>query len=118
MIVQVATYLRSVGGKVEEGKYLRGIPGRIGYATLCNKPKYSKKEKKEMGKRPEVSHFKEMMAKVKAIMSDPEQLAMWTKKHAEAQREASRHQRQPDAKGKPYIPARLYDYIRREVMRQ
>ena len=36
----------------------------------------------------------------------------------EIYQEASKHQRMPDAKGKPAVPARLWDYIRHELSKQ
>lgn len=55
--------------------------------------------------------------KASAILRDPMQREAWAEKHRAALREASRHQRMPDAKGKPAVPARLYDYIKRELFK-
>ena len=51
-------------------------------------------------------------------MRDPAQKAEWTAKHLAAKQEASKHQRMPDANGKPAVPERLWDYIRHELSKQ
>jgi hypothetical protein len=56
--------------------------------------------------------------KASVILRDPVQRAEWEDKHRAALREASKHQRMPDAKGKPAVPARLCDYVRRELSKQ
>jgi hypothetical protein len=50
-------------------------------------------------------------------LRDPEQKALWQEKHLQALREASKHQRMPNANanGKPPVPARLYDFIKHEI---
>ena len=117
MIVHVASFLESVGGSIDKDHYLRPIPGRAGYAAYCQKPDYTKKQRKEMSERPMVKAFSQVSAQASAILRDPVQREAWAEKHRAALREASRHQRMPDAKGKPAVPARLYDYIKRELFK-
>ena len=47
MIVHVASFLESVGGSIDKDHYLRPIPGRAGYAAYCQKPDYTKKQRKD-----------------------------------------------------------------------
>ena len=115
MIVHVASFLESVGGSIDKDHYLRPIPGRVGYAAYCRKPEYSKKKQKEMAERPIVKRFSAVSAEASAILKDPIRRAEWEEKYRAALREASKHQRMPDANGKPYVPGRLYDYIKREL---
>ena len=118
MIVHVASFLESLGGSIDKDYYLRPLPGRLGYAAYCHKPDYSKKKRKEMAERPMVKAFSQVSAAASAILRDPVQREAWAEKHRAALREASRHQRMPDAKGKPVVPARLYDYIKRELFKR
>ena len=115
MIVHVASFLESIGGSIDKDHYLRPIPGRTGWAAYCKKPEYSKKKQKEMAERPIVKSFAAVSAEASAILKDPVRRAEWEAKYRAALREASKHQRMPDAKGKPYVPGRLYDYIKREL---
>jgi hypothetical protein len=55
-------------------------------------------------------------AEASAILHDPVQREAWAEKHRAALREASKHQRMPKD-GKPAVPARLYDYIKRELFK-
>ena len=115
MIVHVASFLESIGGSIDKDHYLRPIPGRVGYAAYCRKPSYSKAKKQEMAQHFVVQNFRTINAEACAILHDPEQKALWQKKHLQALREASRHQRMPQANGKPPVPARLYDFIKHEI---
>ena len=115
MIVHVASFLESIGGSIDKDHYLRPIPGRLGYAAYCRKPDYSKKKREEMSQRTMVKAFSQVSAEASAILRDPVQREAWAEKHCAALREASRHQRMPDAKGKPAVPARLCDFVRREL---
>ena len=118
MIVHVASFLESVGGSVDKDHYLRPIPGRIGWAAYCKKPVYSKKQQREMAEREVVKRLAEVSQKASGILRDPVLRAEWQAKHDAALREASKHQRMPDKKGRPYVPARLYDYIKRELSKE
>ena len=118
MIVHVASFLESIGGSIDSEHWLRPIPGRIGYAAYCRKPQYTKKQKKEMAERPVVKAFSLLCKEASAIMHDEALKAEWTAKHLAAKREANKHQRMPDAKGKPVVPERLWDYIRHELSKQ
>ena len=115
MIVHVASFLESIGGSIDKDHYLRPIPGRTGWAAYCRKPEYSKKKQKEMAERKMVKQLTEISKEASAILKDPVRRAEWEEKYQAALREASKHQRMPDAKGKPYVPGRLYDYIKREL---
>ena len=103
MTVHVASFLESIGGSIDKDHYLRPLPGRPGYAAYCHKPDYSKLKRKEMSERPMVKAFSQVSTEASIILRDP------------VQREASRHQRMPNAKGKPAVPARLCDFVRREL---
>ena len=105
MIVHVASFLESIGGSIDKEHYLRPIPGRTGWAAYCKKPEYSKKKQKEMAERPIVKSFAAVSAE-------------WEAKYRAALREASKHQRMPDEKGKPYVPGRLCDFVRKELAKQ
>ena len=115
MIVHVASFLESIGGSIDKDHYLRPIPGRVGYAAYCRKPEYSKKKQKEMAGRKMVKQLTEVSKEASAILKDPVRRAEWEEKYQAVLREASKHQRMPDANGKPYVPGRLYDYIKREL---
>ena len=115
MIVHVASFLESLGGSIDKDHYLRPIPGRVGYAAYCRKPEYSKKKQKEMAERPIVKSFAAVSAEASAILKDPVRRAEWEEKYRATLREASKHQRMPDSKGKPYVPGRLCDYVRKEL---
>lgn len=116
MTVHVASFLESIGGSIDKDHYLRPIPGRLGYAAYCRKPDYSKKERKEMAERPMVKAFSQVSAEASTILRDPILREEWAEKHRAALREASKHQRMPKD-GKPAVPARLYDYIKRELFK-
>ena len=117
MTVHVASFLESIGGSIDKDHYLRPLPGRPGFAAYCHKPDYSKKKRKEMSERPMVKAFSQVSAQASIILRDPVQREAWEDKHRAALREASRHQRMPDAKGKPAVPARLYDYVKKELFK-
>ena len=117
MTVHVASFLESIGGSIDKDHYLRPLPGRPGYAAYCRKPDYSKLKRKEMSERPMVKAFSQVSTEASAILRDPVQREAWAEKHRAALREASRHQRMPDAKGKPAVPARLYDYVKKELFK-
>ena len=116
MIVHVASFLESIGGSIDKDHYLRPIPGRLGYAAYCHKPDYSKKKRKEMAERPMVKAFSKVSEEASAILRDPVQREAWAEKHRAALREASKHQRMPQ-NGKPAVPARLYDYVKKELLK-
>ena len=118
MIVHVASFLESLGGSIDNDHYLRPIPGRTGWAAYCRKPEYSKKKQKEMAERPIVKSFAAVSAEASVILKDPVRRAEWEAKYRAALREASKHQRMPDEKGKPYVPGRLCDFVRKELAKQ
>ena len=115
MIVHVASFLESIGGSIDKEHYLRPIPGRTGWAAYCRKPEYSKNKRKEMAEREMVKTLSQVSAEASRILRDPILKATWEERYRAALREASKHQRMPDEKGKPYVPGRLYDYIKREL---
>ena len=118
MIVHVASFLESIGGSIDKDHYLRPIPGRTGYAAYCRKPEYTKKKQKEMAEREAVKKLSAVSKEASEILRDPVLRAEWEEKYRAALREASKHQRMPDKKGKPAIPGRLYDYIKRELYKE
>ena len=118
MIVHVASFLESIGGSIDNDHYLRPIPGRTGWAAYCRKPVYSKKKQKEMAERKAVKRLSEVSKEASAILRDPALRAQWQEKYDAALREASKHQRMPDAKGKPAVPGRLCDYVRKELSKK
>ena len=118
MIVHVASLLESIGGSIDKDHWLRPIPGRTGYAAYCRKPQYTQKQKEDMAEHPTAKAFSSLCKKASAIMRDEAQKAEWTAKHLAAKREASKHQRLPQANGKPAVPERLWDYIRHELSKQ
>ena len=89
--------------------------GMLRIAGNRNTPK---KQKKEMAEHPTAKAFSSLCKRASAIMRDPAQKAEWTAKHLAAKRESSKHQRMPDANGKPAVPERLWDYIRHELSKQ
>ena len=118
MIVHVASFLESIGGSIDKEHYLRPIPGRVGYAAYCRKPDYSKKKQKEMAGREMVRRLSEVSREASAILQDPVRRAEWQEKYTAALRDASKHQRMPDTKGKAYVPGRLCDYVRKELYKK
>ena len=118
MIVHVASFLESLGGSIDKDHYLRPIPGRTGWAAYCRKPAYSKKKQKEMAQREAVKKLSEVSKEASTILRDPVLRAEWQEKYDAAKREASKHQRMPDKKGKPAVPGRLCDYVRRELYKE
>jgi len=114
MIVHVATYLESMGGSVDKDHYLRELPMRPGYAVLCPKPRYGKKEKKQMAKSEQAMWFKEMMARAKAIYHNPELRAQYEAEHKEALKANKKHEPKGN-KGTLVVPALLWEYIRHRV---
>ena len=118
MIVHVASFLESLGGSIDKDHYLRPIPGRTGWAAYCRKPEYSKKKQKEMAQREAVKKLSAVNIEASAILRDPALRAEWQEKYNAALREASKHQRLPDKKGKPAVPGRLCDYVRRELSKE
>lgn len=115
MIVKVAEFLSSVAGSIDKDYWLRPLKGRPGYAVLCRKPQYSQKAKDAMREDERAKRFGNLMEKAKNIYRDPAQRAVWERRHIAAIQEASRHQHLTDSKGRPYVPPRLWDYIRREL---
>lgn len=118
MIVQVADYLQRIGGTIDDEHWLRPIPGRPGYAAVCRKPKYTKKEKEAMRETDRAKRFGSLVAEARLIYNDPVQRAEWAQKHAAALREASRHPKMPDKDGRVAVPSRLWDYIQRELWKR
>lgn len=115
MIVHVASFLESLGGSIDREHYLRPIPGRTGWAAYCRKPEYSKAKRNEMAERPIVKSFAAISAEASAILQDPVRRAEWQVKYNAALRNASKHQRAPKKDGKPPVPGRLCDFVRKEL---
>jgi len=73
---------------------------------------------KRNGRTPCCEGVLSLCKEASAIMRDPVLKAEWKAKHLAAKREASKHQRMPQANGKPAVPERLWDYIRHELSKQ
>ena len=117
MIVHVATFLSSLEGSLDKDKYLRRLLGRPGWAVLCNKPKYSKTQQKQMGEREMVKKFTDINALAKAIYNDATLRAEWEQRHQEALQKTRRHPKK-GKDSKPVIPVRLWDYIKKELNKE
>ena len=115
MRVRKGDIVGGLSGSISRYQYVREIPGNDEWFAVCNKPEYPKKELAKMAQRPAVLMFTAVTKQASAILKDEVQKAEWKKRHLEAKREASRHQRHADAKGNPAVPVRLYDFIRREL---
>jgi len=115
MIVEVAPFLSSIGGSVDKNHYLRPISGRPGYAAYCVKPQYSTLKKKELAEAETVLNFVKNQEEAKRQYHDPVLRAEWEKRHHEALRAASKRNSLIATTGKSRVPARLWDYIRREI---
>ena len=118
MQVKNSELIGGISGNLDATKYVRAIPGNPDWSAVCQKPHYSKAELAAMAQRPAVLKFTAVTKQAAAILKDEEQKAEWKKRHIEAKREASRHQKHADAKGKPTVPVRLYDFIRHELSNQ
>ena len=67
MIVQTADYLSGISGKLDEGYYLRRIPGRPGYSVKCKKLEFDE-TKKDRYRNARVSLvFKEATAMAESV---------------------------------------------------
>ena len=98
-------------GELNENEYARRLPGHPpGISAVCNKPKYTKAQKKKMAQRPQVQRFCQVNAEASVIWHNPEQKAVWEKRHRAFMREAKRRNE--------YTYPRLWDYIRHELNRE
>jgi len=92
-------------GEWDKDNYTRRLPGRPdGIVSVCKKPKYSKKQRKEMAERPAVKRFCQVTAEASAIMRDPVLRKEWEERHLEFQRAAK--------KAGEYPYTRFWDYLR------
>ena len=107
-----------MSGSLDRTKYVRAIPGNTGWFTVCKKPHYSKQALSAMAQRPAVLRLSAVTKQASAILRDEAQKAEWQRRHLAAKREASRHQRSADSKGRPAVPERLYDFIRCELSKK
>ena len=94
-------------GNIDARHYARHIPGSNEWGAVCSKPELSAKTKKKKAALPVVQNFRTMIATCKAILHDSEQRALWQARYDEGKRQASKHNKE--------FPARLCDYVRREV---
>lgn len=100
--------LKAKTGEWDEYNYTRRLPGRPeNIVSICEKPKYTKTQKKKMAKRPQVQRFCQVNAEASAIWHNPELKAEWAARHAAHKREGSKHNK--------YVYVRLWDYIRHEL---
>lgn len=118
MKVKKSELIGGMSGRIDRTKYVRAIPGNTDWFTVCQKPRYSKKELAEMAQRPAVLRFSAVTKQASAILKDEAQKAEWQRRHWAAKREASRHQKKADTQGRPAVPERLFDFIRRELSKE
>ena len=119
MIVRTADYLSGISGKLDDGYYLRRIPGRPGYSVKCKKPEFDE-TKKDRYRNARVSLvFKEANVRARAEYRDPEKRAIWEAKYAAAKADfAKRGKSIEGADGRLRLPARLWEYVRREIIKE
>ena len=116
MIVEKATFLSSLKGSLNDDFYLRGLPGRPGWAVACPKPQYDEKEKAKMRERKEVKAFINAQDIAKQIYRDPVQKQLWGARYEREKANMEKHKcLYNPVTGKPNIPMRLWDYVKSEV---
>jgi len=106
--ISTVEFLNGYRGGLSEDDYARSLikyKGRV--MAVCKKPKYTKKQKKEMAKRPQIKRFNEVNAEAQRIYHDPILRAEWEQRHAAFRAEA--HKRND------YEYPRLWDFIRHEL---
>ncbi len=95
-------------GGINSKEYTRRLPGHPdNIVSICQKPRYTKAQKKKMAQRPQVQRFCEVNKEASAIWHNPELKAEWAARHVAYMHEAKRHG------GYTYV--RLWDYIRHEL---
>ncbi|MBQ7631619.1 MAG: hypothetical protein IJS82_02545 [Paludibacteraceae bacterium] len=95
-------------GELDEDLYLRTlVKDKHKVLAVCKKPHYTKKQRKEMAKRPQFQRFKAVNAEAQRIYHDPVLRAEWEERHAAFQKKAR--------KSGDYTYPRLWDYIRHEL---
>ena len=95
-------------GEMDEDYYLRSlVKDKHKVMAVCKKPKYTKAQRKEMAKRPQIQRFNSVVKEAQVIYHDPVLRAEWEQRHLEFQRVARK-------KGE-YTYPRLWDYIRHEL---
>jgi hypothetical protein len=98
-------YIGQYSGEFGPDDYVRKmINAPENVRAVCKKPRYTKKQKKQMAERPQVKRFVTVSAEAKAIYHDPVQRAEWEKRHAAFIAKARK-------KG-DYTYPRLWDYLR------
>lgn len=119
MIVKTAEFLSEVSGNGDGDYYLRRVPGKPEYSVKCRKPKLSKKKKKEYGDTELTRVFKEAASRAKAEYADVVRRAEWQHRYDAAKEDLrKRGTAAYDENGKMKLPAYLWLYIRREIMRE
>lgn len=103
---------------MSEKCYLRAIPGRSGYAAVCQKPQYDKAQIDSMRETEQTRNFQWLMAEAKRQYNDPVLRKEWAQKHKEALEAISKHGRRKYRNGRLRVPVRLWDYIRREIAKK
>ena len=95
-------------GELDDEFYLRTlVKDKSKVMAVCRKPGYSKYQRKEMAKRPQIKRFNAVNAEAQRIYHDPVLRAEWEQRHEAFQREARK-------KGE-YTYPRLWDFIRHEL---
>lgn len=107
MKVKWALLINDAQGGIDGQHYARSIPGNGEWASVCNKPKLSKKTKKTKAALPSCKSFGNYIAESSAILHNPERRAAWEAIYDKAVRKAIRYR-------KP-IQGRLVDFVRHHV---
>ena len=106
--IRLIDYLANYRGGLSDEDYARTlIKCKEKVMAVCKKPKYTKKQKKEMAKRPQIKRFNKVNAEAQKIYHDPVLRAEWEQRHAAFRAEAR--------KRNDYEYPRLWDFIRHEL---
>ena len=110
-LITSASVVSARVGELNKNEYARRLPGHPnGIVAVCNKPKYTKSQRRKMAKRPQVQRFCQVNAEASAIWHNPELKAKWEARHKVFMREAKRRNE--------YTYPRLWDFIRHELNRE
>ena len=95
-------------GELDSDLYLRSlVKDKSKVMAVCQKPKLSKQQRKQMAKRPQIQRSNAVLKEAQVIYHDPVLRAEWEQRHVAFQREAKRRG--------DYTYPRLWDYIRHEL---
>ena len=106
--ISMSAAFEAYRGELDDDFYLRSlVKDKSKVMAVCRKPRYTKQQRKEMAKRPQIQRFNSVNKEAQAIYHNPELRAAWEKRHEAFQKEARK-------KGE-YAYSRLWDYIRHEL---